>query len=52
LFENAAGFYEYLNKVISKKMGERIVFKNGVLKIKVFIEGKMRSIPIKMRKMI
>ena len=52
LFENAAGFYEYLYKVISKNMSERIAFKNSVLRIKVFIEGKMRSIPIKMRKMI
>jgi hypothetical protein len=33
-------------------MTERIVFKNGVLKIKVFIEGRLRSIPIKMKKMI
>lgn len=32
-------------------MSDRIVFKNGLLVIKVFIDDKMREIPIKMRKM-
>lgn len=32
-------------------MSDRIVFKNGLLIIKVFIDDKMREIPIKMRKM-
>ena len=46
-----AGFYEYLYKVAMKNMSDRIVFKNGLLIIKVFIDDKMREIPIKMRKM-
>lgn len=46
-----AGFYEYLYKVALKNMSDRIVFKNGLLIIKVFIDDKMREIPIKMRKM-
>jgi hypothetical protein len=32
-------------------MVERISFKNGLLIIKVFIDDKMREIPIKMRRM-
>ncbi len=32
-------------------MGERINFKNGLLVIKVFIDDKMREIPIRMKKM-
>ena len=32
-------------------MTERIIFKNEMLIIKVFIDDKIREIPIKMRKM-
>ena len=32
-------------------MSERINFKNGLLIIKVFIDDKMREIPIRMKKM-
>lgn len=38
IFENVAGFYEYLYKVALKNMSDRIVFKNGLLIIKVFID--------------
>lgn len=33
-------------------MTERISFSNGLLKIKVFIDDKMKEIPIKMKKMV
>ena len=33
-------------------MIDRISFRNGILKIKVYIEGKMRSVSIKMKKMV
>ena len=32
-------------------MSDRISFRNGLLKIKVFIDDKMRELPIRMRKM-
>lgn len=42
LFENVEGFYEYLYKLAAKNMTERIIFSNGLLKIKVFIDDKMK----------
>lgn len=33
-------------------MADRISFRNGLLKIKVFIDDKMREIPIRMKKMV
>ena len=41
-----------MQKLVSKSMQDRIVFRNGLLKVKVFIEGKLRSIPIRMKKMV
>jgi hypothetical protein len=32
-------------------MSERILFQNGLLLIKVFIDDKIREIPIRMKKM-
>ena len=52
LFQTVNGFYQYVYGIIAKKMIDRFVFKNGQLKIKVHIEGKMRSIPVKMKKMV
>jgi hypothetical protein len=46
------GFYEYIYKVVAKNMTDRIAFRNGLLRIKVFIDDKMREIPIKMKKMV
>jgi hypothetical protein len=37
--------------VAVKNMSDRINFKNGLLILKVFIDDKMRELPIKMRRM-
>ena len=42
LFENVAGFYEYIYKVAIKNMSDRIQFRNGLLRIKVFVDDKMK----------
>ena len=33
-------------------MTERLLFKNGLLTLKVFVDDKMKEIPIKLKKMV
>lgn len=51
LFENVAGFYEYLYKLAIKGLSDRLAFKNGLLTVRVLIDDRAREIPIRMRKM-
>jgi hypothetical protein len=51
IFENVAGFYEYLYKLALKGLTDRLAFKNGLLSVRVHIDDRSREIPIRLRKM-
>jgi hypothetical protein len=51
IFENVAGFYEYLYKLALKGLSDRLAFKNGLLAVRVLIDDRAREIPIRMRRM-
>ena len=51
IFENVAGFYEYIYKLALKGLTDRLAFKNGLLSVRVHIDDRSREIPIRLRKM-
>jgi hypothetical protein len=51
IFERVSGLYDYLQKMVDKNLTDRVSFRNELLIIKVFIDDKIREVPIKMRRM-